>query len=79
VPDRFKGYELLLKDGNTLTGFITEQNEKAVTFVERDQVRQLARRNISSVTPQKTSLMPEKLLNRISDQELADLLVFLEK
>jgi putative heme-binding domain-containing protein len=79
VPDRFKAYELTLKDGNVLTGFVTEQNDKAVTFVERDQVRQLARGDISSITPQKTSLMPEKLVNRISDQELADLLAFLEK
>jgi putative heme-binding domain-containing protein len=79
VPDRFKACELTLKDGNVLTGFITEQNDQAVTFVERDQVRQLARRDISSITPQKTSLMPEKLLNRVSDQDLADLLAFLEK
>lgn len=79
VPDRFKAYELTLKDGTVLTGFITEQNDRTVTFVERDQVRQFARSDIASLTPQKSSLMPEKLLNRISDQELADLLAFLEK
>jgi putative heme-binding domain-containing protein len=79
VPDRFKAYELTLKSGSVLTGFITEQNDKAVTFVERDQVRQLARADIASLAPQKASLMPERLLNRISDQELADLLAFLEK
>jgi putative heme-binding domain-containing protein len=79
VPDRFRAYELVLKDGNVLTGFMTEQNDKAVTFVERDQVRQLGRSDIRSIRPQTTSLMPEKLLNRTSDQELADLLAFLEK
>ena len=79
VPDRFKAYELTLKNGGVLTGFITEQNDKEVTFVERDQVRQVARTDITSLAPQKASLMPEKLLNRISDQELADLLAFLEK
>jgi putative heme-binding domain-containing protein len=79
VPDRFKAYELTLKNGSVLTGFITEQSDKAVTFVERDQVRQLARADIASLAPQKSSLMPDKLLNRISNQELADLLAFLEK
>jgi hypothetical protein len=58
---------------------VTEQNSSRVTFVERDRVRQLARSDIESMTPQKNSLMPEKLLNRLSDQELADLLAFLEK
>jgi putative heme-binding domain-containing protein len=79
VPDRFKAYEVTLKDGVTLTGFITEQNERQIAFVERDQVRQLTRSEIGSIKPQTTSLMPEKLLNRLSDQELADLLAFLEK
>jgi putative heme-binding domain-containing protein len=79
VADRFKAHEATLKDGTVLTGFITEQNDRAITFVERDQVRQIARVDITSLAPQKTSLMPDKLLNRLSDQELADLLAFLEK
>jgi len=79
VPDRFKAYEVALKDGAVLTGFITEQDERGIAFVERDQVRQLARSEIGSIKPQTISLMPEKLLNRLSDQQLADLLAFLEK
>ncbi len=79
VPDRFKAYEVVLKDGTALSGFITEQDERGLALVERDQVRQLARSEIGSLKPQTTSLMPEKLLNRLSDQELADLLAFLEK
>jgi len=79
VPDRFKAFELTLKDSTTLTGFITEQNTNMVTFVERDQVRQIPRANIASLTPQKNSLMPEKLMNRLTREELADLMAFLEK
>jgi putative heme-binding domain-containing protein len=79
VPDRFKAFELTLKDSTTLTGFITEQNTNMVTFVERDQVRQIPRANIASLTPQKSSLMPEKLMNRLTREELADLMAFLEK
>jgi putative heme-binding domain-containing protein len=79
VPDRFKAFELTLKDSTTLTGFITEQNTNMVTFVERDQVRQIPRANIASLTPQKNSLMPDKLVNRLTREELADLMAFLEK
>ncbi len=79
VPDRFKAFELTLNDSTTLTGFITEQNTNMVTFVERDQVRQIPRANIASLTPQKNSLMPDKLVNRLTREELADLMAFLEK
>jgi hypothetical protein len=50
-----------------------------VTFVERDQVRQIPRADIASLKPQKTSLMPDKLMNRLTREELADLMAFLEK
>lgn len=79
VADRYKAFELTLKDSTVLTGFITEQNDKSVTFVERDQVRQVPRSDIVSLKPQTTSLMPDKLINRLTRQELADLLAFLEK
>ena len=79
VPDRFKAYELTLKDSTTLTGFITEQDAKMITFVERDQVRQIPRSEIASLAPQTSSLMPDKLMNRLTREELADLMAFLEK
>lgn len=79
VADRFKAFELTLKNSTVLTGFITEQNDKTVTFAERDQVRQIPRSEIASLTPQKNSLMPDKLINRLTREELADLMAFLEK
>jgi putative heme-binding domain-containing protein len=79
VPDRFKAFAMILKDATELTGFITEQNAAAVTFVERDQVRTIPRKEIESLSPQRTSLMPEKLVNRLTEEELADLLAFLAK
>ena len=54
---------------NCITGFY-EPSTGTISYRGRD---------ITSLAPQKASLMPEKLLNRISDQELADLLAFLER
>src|SRR5207253_10409076 len=35
VADRYKAYEITLKDGTVLSGFITEQNDTTVTMADR--------------------------------------------
>jgi putative heme-binding domain-containing protein len=78
VADRFKAQEVRLKEGEPLTGFITEQNGDTVTLAARDQVHRIPRNRIQSIAPQTTSLMPEKLLNALTDEEIRDLLAFLD-
>ncbi|PYJ95878.1 MAG: hypothetical protein DME23_22475 [Verrucomicrobia bacterium] len=79
VADRFKAFGIELKDSTSLTGFITEQNEDTITLADREQLHRIPRSRIRSITPQSTSLMPERLLNRLSLEEIRDLLAFLEE
>jgi putative heme-binding domain-containing protein len=79
VADRFKAVEVLLKGGEALTGFITDQNESSVTLVDRQQVHQLSRKDIQMIAPQASSLMPDHLLNRLSWDEVRDLVAFIER
>ena len=79
VADRFKAVDLTLKDGNSLTGFVTEQTADRVTLAEREQVRQIPRPQILSMSPLATSLMPDNLLNRLSWEEIKDLYAFLDE
>jgi putative heme-binding domain-containing protein len=78
VEDRFKGVEIEFTDATPLTGFITAQDADAVTLADREQVHRIPRSKIRSINPQSSSLMPDKLLNRLSSDELRDLLAFLE-
>ena len=78
VEDRFKGVEIEFADATPLTGFITDQNAETVTLADREQVHRIPRSRIRSINPQSSSLMPDKLLNRLSWDELSDLLAFLE-
>lgn len=50
-----------------------------MTLADREQVRQIPRAKIQSVTPLATSLMPERLLNRLAYEQIRDLLAFLEE
>ena len=78
VADRCKAVLIELKDGEALTGFLTDQDADTVTLVDREQVHRDPRTKITSITPQSTSLMPERQLNQLSGDELRDLLGFLE-
>jgi len=78
VADRFRAHELRLKEGEPLVGFITEQTEDTVTLAARDQVHRILRSRIQSIAPQATSLMPERLVNTLTDDEIRDLLAFLD-
>ena len=79
VADRFKAQEVRLKDGELLAGFITEQTDDTVTLAARDQVHRVPRARIQSIAPQATSLMPERLSNALTDDEVRDLLAFLDQ
>ena len=79
VADRFKAQQVQLKEGESLTGFITEQTDDTITLSARDQVHRIARDQVRSVEPQSTSLMPERLLNPLTDEEIRDLLTFLDQ
>ena len=78
VSDRFKAFELEKKDGTIATGFLTEQSDDGVTFASQQRVERVSRQQIARLTPQANSLMPDGLLNKLSDDDLRDLLAYLE-
>lgn len=76
-----KGYEtwtLMLKDGSAQTGFITNPGDAVVTLkAPTGQPQTFARDQIRSQKVQTASLMPEGLLQAMTEQEAADLIAFL--
>ncbi len=67
------------KDGLTLTGIIAEQDDKTVTIKsENDKKEVLQREDISKMTDQQKSMMPEGLPDTLKPQEFRDLIKFLQ-
>ena len=79
VADRFKAYQIEQTDGTTILGFVTEQTGDSVTIADQQQVQKVPRSAIKSLQPQANSLMPDRLLNRLTAEELRDLFAFLDK
>ena len=66
-----------LKNGESLTGLITEQADDHIVLADSQQAHRISRTDIEKITAQDLSLMPEHLLNRLSVDEIRDLLAFL--
>ena len=69
----------MLKDGRIVTGMIVHENEgKTIVGNSDGQTVQLKTTDIEERTPQRISVMPDKLTDRMTLQELRDLIGFLD-
>jgi putative heme-binding domain-containing protein len=79
IDPKFLPYLLETTDGRLLTGLLVEKTDRHILLrtVQDLQVRVPAG-DVASLTPQRTSLMPEQLLRDLTAEQAADLLAFLE-
>ncbi|MEX0977445.1 MAG: hypothetical protein WDZ48_01245, partial [Pirellulales bacterium] len=69
----------LLNDGRVLTGLVIESSPEQITLVDAKQQKiAIARDEIDQLQPSDTSIMPERLLETLQDQEIRDLFSFLQ-
>ncbi|MEO2045547.1 MAG: c-type cytochrome [Pirellulales bacterium] len=65
--------------GQVLAGLLAEQDAAHITLLDAKNERiQISRDQIETLEPSDTSLMPERILNSLSPQELRDLFAYLE-
>lgn len=76
-----KGFEpwiITLKDGSVQTGFMLKASDGEITLkLPTGQAMTMTRDQIKSQQPQPVSLMPEGLLQSVTEQEAADVLAYL--
>lgn len=80
IRPEYAAYTLALNDGRTLTGLLSEQSAGSITLLDAQANKIiLARDKIDEMQPAKVSLMPEKLLDPLDDQQIRDLFAYLQK
>ena len=78
IREGFANYLVETKDGRALTGFLTDQDAHIVILRGVDgQDISLRREEIAELKPSGRSLMPEGLLDGLSDQQLRDFFAYL--
>jgi putative heme-binding domain-containing protein len=78
VAERFRATEVETTEGMVLGGFITEQSDEFVSITDlQNKVTRLPRAKVKQIKAQESSLMPEKLLSTLSENDVQDLMAFL--
>jgi putative membrane-bound dehydrogenase-like protein len=77
VPNEYRSWNVETKDDRSITGIVTRQDDKSVTVVTANETLTLPRDEIKSMQQSQLSMMPEGLLQAMSDQEVCDLLHYL--
>ena len=78
VREEYQQYIVVTVDGRVLSGILAENTAAKATFVDSKGVRlTLLKKDIETMTRAQTSLMPEGILDTLSDQEMRDLFAYL--
>jgi putative membrane-bound dehydrogenase-like protein len=83
VRPEFMSFNVTTLDGRRLTGLVTDATDASVTlnnYVENKVVKTvISKKDIEEMLPSAVSLMPEKMLDTLSYQEVRDLFAYLQK
>jgi len=78
IPNDYRTSTLETKDDRVITGIVTRQDDKAVTIVIPGETLVIIKKDIQSLTQGDISMMPEGLLDALSELEVRDLITYLK-
>ncbi len=79
IPNDYRASNIETKDGRSITGIVTKQDDKTITVVTANETLVMPRNEIASQKLSELSMMPEGLLQPLSDQEVRDLVYYLSR
>lgn len=78
IREEYTAFNVTTKDGQSLTGFLLENTPQSVTISDLNQNKLvIARRDLQSLQATLTSLMPEGLLEAMTETQIRDLFAYL--
>jgi hypothetical protein len=81
VDPKYRTVTIITSEGQTLSGLVVRQNDQTVWLVSNplapSDSKEIARSDIEQLVESTRSLMPEGLLNTLSEDEIADLLAYI--
>jgi len=78
IPNDYRTSNLETKDDRVITGIVTRQDDNAVTIIVPGEEIIVPRNEIKSLTQGEVSMMPEGLLQAMTDDEVRDLVSYLK-
>jgi putative membrane-bound dehydrogenase-like protein len=79
IRAEYLAYNVETTDGRSLFGLIVESTPKVITLLnEKNERTVIARKRVERMKASAVSLMPEKILDTLKDQEIRDLFSYLQ-
>jgi putative heme-binding domain-containing protein len=79
VRKEFQSQTIALKDGRVLSGLVVDENDRVLTLIDSNrQKTPIARDLIEQSKPADTSLMPEGMLEKLTEPQIRDLFRYLQ-
>src|SRR5206468_4295375 len=78
IPNDYRTSTLETKDERVITGIVTRHDDNAVTIVVPGEEIIVPRNEIKSLTQGEVSMMPEGLIQAMTDDEVRDLVAYLK-
>jgi putative membrane-bound dehydrogenase-like protein len=79
IRNEYVAYILSTTNGRILNGLISESTPKTITLVDsKTEKTTVAREDIEEIKPSPQSLMPEKILDDLDEQQIRDLLSYVQ-
>ena len=78
IREEFIQFQIATVDGRVLTGMLTDRNNTTVQLRDaKNHLTTIPRSEIEELQAMKTSLMPDGILKRLNDDEVAALFAYL--
>jgi putative heme-binding domain-containing protein len=78
IRPEYVSHSVSLTDGRKLVGLVVESSPQSVSLLDAENRKTVIPRNdIDELKPLPTSLMPDKLLDGLSDQQVCDLFAYI--
>jgi putative membrane-bound dehydrogenase-like protein len=79
VRKEYQAQTIALHDGRLLTGLVVDENDRSLTLVDGNRQKTvIARDAVEAVKPSEVSLMPEGLLDKLTEPQIRDLFRYLQ-
>ncbi|MDB6054769.1 MAG: putative rane-bound dehydrogenase, partial [Verrucomicrobiales bacterium] len=79
IPNEYRSSTIDMKDDRVITGIVKQQDDKTLTVVTPNEVMTLPRSEIKTVQQSELSMMPEGLIDVLSEREIRDLIYYLSR
>jgi putative membrane-bound dehydrogenase-like protein len=77
VPETYRVSNIAMKDDRVLSGIILNQTDHMLTVQTANEKLILEKSSVEKVSPSQLSMMPDGLLNNLTDEQVANLFAYL--